>query len=145
MTTYDAQRLKKELFGSGDVSTDTLELIQRFLELHNLEHAHGLAEQQREIVATTQYTDAFKAVALSLTDRIDPLPELLKEHDWDETIFGGFICMKCTPEDPGWDDAVAWPCPPLRAAGLTDKRAVGIIQAHWDRIEAEHKAKQAKA
>lgn len=142
MTTYDARKLHDELFGSYATDEHTLEVIQEFLTTHDLEHARALAEQQREYLAQQKYTDAFRTIALVLTDQIDPQAKLLEEHDWDETIFGGFICLKCTPEDPGFDDAVMWPCPPLRAAGLTIERATEIINAHRAQIEAEHKAKQ---
>lgn len=142
---YNAQKLHKELFGNYASDEHGLEEIRKFLELHDLELAHALAEQQRKHIATTQYTDVFRTIALVLTDKIDPLVKLLEEHDWDETIFGGFICMKCTPEDPGFDDVVAWPCPPLKAAGLTDVKAVEMVEAHWAKIDEEHKAKQEKA
>jgi hypothetical protein len=59
-------------------------------------------------------------------------PDLIKQHEYDELIFGGFLCLTCTPEaayneDP--DLTVMWPCPPLRAAGMTDDEAVAVIKA----------------
>lgn len=65
------------------------------------------------------------------------LAELIKAHEYDELIFGGFICLTCTPdEDP---DVVAWPCPPLRAAGMTDAHAIAHIENHRLRIELRDK------
>lgn len=142
MTTYDADKLHWELFGRHNDARG-MEMIRQFLELHDLEHAHALAEKQRAAEAQWRQSGYEGARGKGwVIDLIDPLDRLLKEHDWDETIFGGFICMTCTPEDPGFDDAVVWPCPPLKAAGLTDEQAVGIIQAHRTQIEAEYKAKQ---
>lgn len=63
---------------------------------------------------------------------------LLKLHDWDELIFGGFYCMHCTPgdaDDP--DQNVYWPCPSLRAVGVTDEEAIQIITAHRAAIQAK--------
>lgn len=65
--------------------------------------------------------------------------ELIKLHEYDELIFGGFICLHCTPgncDDP--DDNVYWPCQPLREVGVTDHEAVALIKAQ--RAEIEHKA-----
>ncbi len=66
------------------------------------------------------------------------LTELLVLHEWDEQVFGGFLCLTCTPdaahEDP--DLVVAWPCPPLRAAGLTDEGARDVVLRHRAVIEA---------
>lgn len=64
---------------------------------------------------------------------------LLKLHEYDELIFGGFICTHCTPEDcydP--DDNVAWPCPPLAAAGVTLHEGELIIRVR--RLEIELKS-----
>ncbi|MCX4543834.1 hypothetical protein [Streptomyces sp. NBC_01565] len=66
----------------------------------------------------------------------DPAPtnptareQLLKLHDWDELLFGGFYCLHCTPDDPySLDDPIAWPCPALRQAGMTDAEAIAFIQ-----------------
>jgi hypothetical protein len=53
---------------------------------------------------------------------------LIELHDWDELIFGGFYCLHCTPDDPdSLDEPIAWPCPPLRDAGMTDEEAAQII------------------
>jgi hypothetical protein len=58
------------------------------------------------------------------------LPALLSLHDWDELVFGGFYCLHCTPEDAeAFDEApVAWPCQPLRDAGLTNEQAIDVIE-----------------
>jgi hypothetical protein len=66
---------------------------------------------------------------------------LLGKHDWDELIFGGYICLPCTPEgcdDP--DDNVYWPCPPLREAGMTDELATEVVRIHYAAIQARAKA-----
>ncbi len=66
---------------------------------------------------------------------------LLKLHEFDELIFGGFYCMHCTPDDaddPGQN--VCWPCPPLREVGVSDVEAVALITAHRAAIEAKHRA-----
>ncbi|MGQ4513618.1 hypothetical protein [Streptomyces sp. DW26H14] len=56
---------------------------------------------------------------------------LLKLHDWDELIFGGFYCMHCTPDDADdVDQNIAWPCPPLQEVGVTYDEAARIIVAH---------------
>jgi len=55
---------------------------------------------------------------------------LINLHDWDELIFGGFYCTHCTPDDTDDpDDNVMWPCPSLRAAGVTDEEAIKLIAA----------------
>lgn len=70
--------------------------------------------------------------------------ELLKLHDWDELLFGGFYCLRCTPDDEdNFDDPIAWPCQPLRDAGLTDDEAREIVVAHREKVEAEYRAKKA--
>lgn len=71
---------------------------------------------------------------------LDERAALLALHEYDELIFGGFICTHCTPnwedgDDP--DDNVAWPCPSLRAIGVTDEEAIAIIKAHRAEIEAK--------
>lgn len=66
---------------------------------------------------------------------------LLKLHEWDELLFGGIYCMHCTPDDADDPDQnVYWPCPPLRAAGVTDEEAVAHINAERAEIEARHRA-----
>lgn len=73
----------------------------------------------------------------------DNARNLLAEHDWDELIFGGFICLACTPgdaDDP--DDNVGWPCKPLLEAGITLLHAEAIIKLH--RAEVELKAARSK-
>jgi hypothetical protein len=64
---------------------------------------------------------------------------LLKDHDWDELIFGGYFCMSCTPEngpefadDP--DANVAWPCPALTEAGMTQLAAEMHIRGFGDGV-----------
>ncbi|WP_049568723.1 hypothetical protein [Nonomuraea sp. SBT364] len=55
---------------------------------------------------------------------------LLALHEYDELIFGGFICVHCTPndaDDP--DDNIAWPCPSLRAIGVDNDEGNAIILA----------------
>jgi len=69
--------------------------------------------------------------------------DLLKLHDWDELIFGGFYCLHCTPDD-AWDETVAWPCQPLLDAGVTLDDAREIIAQHRDEIEAKHQARAAE-
>jgi hypothetical protein len=66
---------------------------------------------------------------------------LIKLHDWDELIFGGFICTHCTPadaDDPA--DNVYWPCQQLRVAGMDDEEAKAIIVAHRAKIEEAARA-----
>ncbi|MGI5161439.1 hypothetical protein [Microbispora sp. CA-102843] len=61
---------------------------------------------------------------------------LIALHEYDELIFGGFICLHCTPDecdDP--DDNVMWPCPSLRAVGMTDDEAIALIEARRAEIE----------
>lgn len=68
---------------------------------------------------------------------------LLKLHEYDELIFGGFYCMHCTPDDADDPDQnVYWPCPPLREVGVTDVEAVALISAHRAAIEAKHRAQR---
>lgn len=69
--------------------------------------------------------------------------ELLKLHDWDELLFGGFYCLHCTPDDEDpLDDPIAWPCQPLREAGVTDDEARALIEAHREKSAAEYEAKK---
>jgi len=73
----------------------------------------------------------------------DTRAALLKLHDWDELIFGGFYCLHCTPDDAfDPDDNVYWPCPTLREAGVTNDEARDLIQQERDRVHAEHQAKK---
>jgi hypothetical protein len=66
---------------------------------------------------------------------------LIALHDWDELLFGGFICLHCTPDDcDDPDDNVYWPCPSLRAIGVTDEEVVALIKAR--RADVERKAAQ---
>ncbi|GAA2929347.1 hypothetical protein [Streptomyces enissocaesilis] len=65
---------------------------------------------------------------------------LLKLHEWDELIFGGFYCTHCTPDDADDPDQnVYWPCPPLREAGVTNEEAVEIITVERAEIAARHR------
>lgn len=67
---------------------------------------------------------------------------LLALHNYDELIFGGFICLHCTAEDcDDADDNVYWPCPSLRAVGVTDDEGRQIIMAR--RAEIARKAAEA--
>jgi hypothetical protein len=71
--------------------------------------------------------------------------ELVKLHEYDELIFGGFYCTYCTPDDcDDPDDNVYWPCPSLRAAGVTDDEAIEIITARRAAIEKAHRASAAQ-
>jgi hypothetical protein len=70
--------------------------------------------------------------------------ELLKLHDWDELLFGGFYCLHCTPDDADdFEDPIAWPCQPLREAGVTDEEARALIAEHREKVAAEHQAEKA--
>jgi len=77
--------------------------------------------------------------------------ELIKLHEYDELIFGGFICLQCTPDDcDDPDDNVYYPCPPLRAVGVTNEEAVLIIklaraERERDRYRAELVKEQARS
>jgi hypothetical protein len=74
----------------------------------------------------------------------DERSALLELHDWDELIFGGFYCLHCTPDDEdSFDDPIAWPCQPLREAGVTDSEARALIRAHREKVEADYQAKKA--
>ncbi|SFK91796.1 hypothetical protein SAMN05216275_14121 [Streptosporangium canum] len=71
--------------------------------------------------------------------------DLIKLHEYDELIFGGVYCTHCTPDDcADADDNVMWPCPPLRAAGVTDDEAIEIITARRAAIEKAHRASAAQ-
>lgn len=60
-------------------------------------------------------------------------PALLALHDWDELIFGGFICLHCTPDDADSpEENVYYPCPALRDAGMTEVIAEQVIKAHYE-------------
>lgn len=68
---------------------------------------------------------------------------LLELHDWDELVFGGFYCLHCTPDDEdSLDEPIAWPCQPLREAGVTDDEARALILEHREKVEAEYRAKK---
>lgn len=68
---------------------------------------------------------------------------LLELHDWDELVFGGFYCLHCTPDDEdSLDEPIAWPCQPLREAGVTDDEARALILEHREKAEAEYRAKK---
>ncbi|QQM45104.1 hypothetical protein [Streptomyces liliifuscus] len=72
------------------------------------------------------------------------LADLLKLHDWDELLFGGFYCTHCTPDDEdSFADPIPWPCLPLREAGITDDDARALIEAHREKVAAEYRAKKA--
>jgi hypothetical protein len=66
---------------------------------------------------------------------------LLALHEYDELIFGGYICTHCTPDDADDPDQnVYWPCPSLRAVGVIDDEGTAIILAR--RAEIARKAAQ---
>jgi len=72
---------------------------------------------------------------------VERLAALIAQHDWDEQIFGGYLCLTCTPadcDDP--DETVEWPCPPLREAGLTNEQATQIVRAHHEQVQARARA-----
>lgn len=74
-----------------------------------------------------------------MTDRA----ALLQLHDWDELLFGGFYCLHCTPDDPdSLDDPIAWPCQPLRDAGVTDDEARELILRYREQKAAEEDAER---
>ncbi len=57
---------------------------------------------------------------------------LIAEHEHDETIFGGFFCSTgCMTSrmEAGYDELTAWPCAPLRAAGMTDELGERFVLA----------------
>lgn len=63
---------------------------------------------------------------------------LIERHEYDELIFGGFICTHCTADDcDDPDDNVYYPCPPLRAVGVTDDDAIATILARRAEIERQ--------
>jgi hypothetical protein len=67
---------------------------------------------------------------------------MLRLHEWDELVFGGYICTHCTPADA--DDPeqnVGFPCPPLRDAGVTEEMAAKIITDHY--AEQERRVREA--
>jgi len=59
---------------------------------------------------------------------------LVELHEFDELVFGGFICPRCTDSED--DDPVPWPCDSLRAIGVTDDDARQIILAYRAAIKA---------
>ncbi|TMS00125.1 hypothetical protein [Nonomuraea basaltis] len=81
---------------------------------------------------------------MTALDQITPLSAeqrdaLIKLHEYDELIFGGFICLHCTPDDcDDPDDNVYYPCPPLRAVGVTNEEAVLIIKLARAERAAKH-------
>ncbi|MGK5677613.1 hypothetical protein [Actinoplanes sp. URMC 104] len=64
------------------------------------------------------------------------LPSLVRAHRYEIGVTG-YWCLKCTPLGEDKQPAVAWPCPPLTAAGVTDDAAEQIVEVH--RIAAEEK------
>ena len=70
---------------------------------------------------------------------------VIKLHEYDELLFGGFICLHCTPDDcDDPDDNVYYPCPPLRAVGVTNEEAVLIIKLGRAECERDHARESAK-
>lgn len=68
---------------------------------------------------------------------------LITPHEYEELIFGGFICLHCTPDDcDDPDDNVYWPCPSLRAVGVTDEEGVALITARRAENAARHTSTQ---
>jgi hypothetical protein len=77
------------------------------------------------------------------------LPSLARRHEYDELLFGGFMCLTCSPKEgqEGYGEVettVSWPCPPLLAAGMTGEQALDHIEARRAEIEAAAKAKAQK-
>ncbi|MEU8040936.1 hypothetical protein [Streptosporangium sp. NPDC049078] len=96
------------------------------------------AEQLDELVDTDPIR--LKDEAIRLLAEVKQLrgyrAELISLHEREELIFGGFICLHCTPDDADDpDDNVYWPCPSLRAVGVTDEEAIALITAHRAAIE----------
>jgi hypothetical protein len=63
-------------------------------------------------------------------------PDLAAAHEWDELIFGGYICLTCSPKEdaPGYgepESTVMWPCGTLRAEGMTDDEATEIVRVRY--------------
>jgi hypothetical protein len=97
-------------------------------------------EQAKEHIRKCLASDAERRAALH---------SLVKTHEYDELIFGGFMCLTCSPKEgeEGYGEVettVGWPCPPLRAAGMTDEQAVEHIKARRAAIEAAAKARAEK-
>lgn len=69
------------------------------------------------------------------SQQIDALAKLARKHAYDETIFGGFYCTKCTPE--GSDDNVMWPCPALAEAGMDQALAAMFVSGFRDGIAVQ--------
>jgi hypothetical protein len=156
MRNFDAGELTNELFGTT-ASESTKKIIEEFLKLRDLNTARKTANMIRSLRSSRQadhrpntpeyYRLEGENNGFNIVIReIDPRARLLKKHDWDELIFGGFYCMECTPEDADDPDQnVYWPCPPLRAVGVTDEEAKEIIKTYRERIEAERAREKEKA
>ncbi|UBU09998.1 hypothetical protein [Nonomuraea gerenzanensis] len=104
-----------------------------------------LEEEVREAFAETGFTTLraelvqVAAVVVNWVESMDRRrAAAIQAHQYDELIFGGFVCVTCTPnwetgDDP--DDNVAWPCQALRDVGVTNEDAIAIIKARRAEIE----------
>ena len=118
---------------SGDTKPTAFDALMALLK-------NGGAESHRQAIVAV--ADFRQQVEREMRQR-QVLDALLKLHEWDELIFGGFYCMHCTPDDADDPDQnVYWPCPPLREVGVTDVEAVALITAHRSAIEAKHRAQR---
>jgi hypothetical protein len=93
--------------------------------------------------------EAIKVIGRDTALNAALLPALLKRHEYDELIFGGFMCLTCSPKEgeEGYglpETTVTWPCPPLFAAGLTGEQGVEHVKARRAAVEAAAKAKAQK-
>lgn len=104
-----------------------------------------IAAARTDVPALLAHADALEERGSKLTRELDlrsrgqvseNARDLLAQHDWDELIFGGFICLACTPDDADDpDDNVSWPCKPLLDAGITLLHAEALIKLHRAEIE----------
>lgn len=117
---------------ADDTKTTAYDTLMALLQDHG-------ASRQDAVVAVAKFREQVEREG-----RLKGVKDaLLKLHDWDELIFGGFYCTHCTPadaDDP--DQNVSWPCQPLREVGVTDAEAVALITAHRAAIEARHRAER---
>lgn len=96
----------------------------------------------------TNMTRAFDRIAAQHEQDMERYRSgLLRVHDYDMTIFGGFYCLACTPAgDCNPEELVAWPCPTLRDGGFTDRMAEQhIIDAENETLRSVREAQAAGA
>jgi hypothetical protein len=142
----NAQRDLIDALEGEDSSDQVKVMVEEFVRLHELYRDRLMAERLEQWMKHhPEHTHSQRGMGVKIAlELIDPKIRMLQEHGFDELVFGGFICLLCSPEnsdDPYAD--VMWPCSALRAVGLTEQEAIDHITAQRERWAKEREERHA--